>query len=334
MPEDVMSALATDTDLKRNPTAGYVPLRPSVLRSIDSAPADLFVQYDEHSAPVLYCRAGSPLSAHHFAELADAGIEQVYVPTEDFNRVSSRLLDSLETYFQKDWIPQAEKFAALQIAVSVEIEHSFRAVDCGAFQSVSEKVGRQLVSILAASDVLPRDLYRIAQHDFSTFTHVTNVASYVVILAEEMGMRDAAALEQIASAAMLHDIGKRFIPPAILHNTGQLDEEEREMLESHPLRGYVELCDRPGLEFGQLMMVYQHHERIDGLGYPVKILGDEIHPWAKILSVVNVFDGMTSKRGNRRPATVEHVLDFQRQQAGTQFDPEVVKCWISLMSKA
>jgi HD-GYP domain-containing protein (c-di-GMP phosphodiesterase class II) len=328
-----MSALATETDLKPNPTSGYVPLRPSVLRSIDWAPADLYVQYDPRSAPILYCRAGTPLSAHHFGELADAGIEQVYVPKEDFNSVSSRLLDSLESYFQKDWIPQAEKFAALQVAVSVEIEHSLRAVDCGAFQAVSEKVGRQLVSILASSDVLPRDLYRIAQHDFSTFTHVTNVASYVVILAEEMGMRDAVALEQIASAAMLHDIGKRFIPAAILHKTSTLDEEELEMLKSHPMRGYVELCDRPGLEFGQLMMVYQHHERVDGRGFPVRILGDEIHPWAKLLSVANVFDGMTSKRGNLRPASVEHVLDFQQHQAGTQFDPEVVKCWISLMSR-
>ena len=329
-----MSTLATATDLKRNPTSGYVPLRPSVLRSIESAPADLFLQYERGSAPVLYCRADSPLDAKHFAELADSGIEQVYVEKESFAAVSNRLLDSLESYFQKDCVPQTEKFAALQVAVSVEIEHSLRAVDCGAFQSVAEKVGRQLVNLLAASDVLPRDLYRIAQHDFSTFTHVTNVASYVVILAEEMGLRDAQALEQIASAAMLHDVGKRFISPTILHKAGQLDEEDREMLESHPLRGYVELCDRPGLEFGQLMMVYQHHERIDGGGYPVRILGDEIHPWAKLLSVVNVFDVMTSKRGNLRPAALERVLEFQREQAGTQFDPEVVKCWISLMSRA
>jgi HD-GYP domain-containing protein (c-di-GMP phosphodiesterase class II) len=329
-----MSTVATETDLKFNPTSGYVPLRPSVLRSIDSAPADLFLQYDRGTPPVLYCRAGCPLDAKHFAELADSGIEQVYVEKENFDSVSKRLLDSLESYFQKDSVPQTEKFAALQVAVSVEIEHSLRTVDCGAFQSVAEKVGRQLVSLLAASDVLPRDLYRIAQHDFFTFAHVTNVASYVVILAEEMGLRDAATLGLIASAAMLHDVGKRFISPAILHKAGPLDEEERETLESHPLRGYVELCDRPGLEFGQLMMVYQHHERIDGRGYPVRILGDEIHPWAKMLSVVNVFDGMTSKRGNRRPATLERVLEFQREQAGTQFDREVVKCWISLMSRA
>jgi HD-GYP domain-containing protein (c-di-GMP phosphodiesterase class II) len=329
-----MSTMATATELKRSSTFGYVPLRASVLRSIDSAAADLFVQYDRRREPVLYCRAGCLLDAQHFAELADSGVEHVYVAKEDFDRVSSRLLDSLEAYLHRETVPQAEKFAALQVAVSVEIENSLRAVDCGTFQSVADKVGRQLVSLLAASDVLPRDLYRIAQHDFSTFTHVTNVASYAVILAEEMGERDAETLEQIASAAMLHDVGKRFVPTGILHKAGQLDPEERETLEAHPLRGYVELCDRPGLEFAQLMVVYQHHERIDGCGYPVRIPGDEIHPWAKLLSVVNVFDGMTAKRANRRPAKLENVLEYQRQQAGKQFDPEIVKCWTSLMSKS
>ena len=314
-----------------SPISGYVPMRASTLRSIDTAVADLYVQYGRRSQPVLYCKAGTALDPQLFAELADAGVEHVYVAKDDFAHFSARLLDSLESYFQKDTVPQTEKFAALQIAFSVEIEHSFRVVDCGKFQSVADRVGRQMVSLLAASDVLPRDLYRIAQHDFNTFTHVTNVASYIVVLAEHMGIHDHETLEQLASAAMLHDMGKRFIPPNILAKTDRLDQEEREILETHPQRGYVELCDRPGLEFGQLMMVYQHHERLDGAGYPVRILADEIHPWAKLLSVVNVFDVMTAKRPNRRPARLDDVLAFQQQQAGTQFDPEVVKCWISVM---
>jgi HD-GYP domain-containing protein (c-di-GMP phosphodiesterase class II) len=328
-----MPAIAEPVATTAHPTAGYVPMRASALRSIDTAAADLYVQYDRRSAPVLYCRAGSRIGGHHFVELADAGIEQVFVAKDDFDDFSTVLLNSLETFLHQDTVPQTEKFAALQVAVSVEIEHSLRAVDCGRFQAVAEKVGRQLVSLLAASDVLPRDLYRIAQHDFSTFTHVTNVASYIVILAEQLGLRDPQTLEQLASAAMLHDVGKRFIPASILAKSGPLEPEEREAYESHPQKGYVELYDRPGLEFAQLMMVYQHHERIDGRGFPVRILGDEIHPWAKLLSVVNVFDVMTTRRAGRRPATLQHVLDYQRQQAGTQFDPEIVQCWISVMSK-
>jgi HD-GYP domain-containing protein (c-di-GMP phosphodiesterase class II) len=328
-----MPALVEPANQLANPTAGFVPMRPSVLRSIDTAAADLYVQYDRRSTPVLYCRAGSRLDGQHFVELADAGIEQVFVARDDFDRFSSVLLNSLEAYLHQDSVPQTEKFAALQVAVSVEIEHSLRAMDCGRFQAVADKVGRQIVSLLAASDVLPRDLYRIAQHDFCTFTHVTNVASYIVILAEQMGWRDHETLEQIAAGAMLHDIGKRFIPASILTKAGRLNPDERATYESHPQKGYVEICDRPGLEFAQLMMVYQHHERIDGRGFPVRILGDEIHPWAKLLSVVNVFDVMTTKRAGGRPASLKQVLDYQRQQAGTQFDPEMVQCWISVMSK-
>jgi HD-GYP domain-containing protein (c-di-GMP phosphodiesterase class II) len=308
-------------------------MRVSVLRSVDTAAVDLFVQYDRRASPVLYCRAGTRIDGQHFADLAEAGIEQVYVAQGDFAGFSSLLLDSLESYLQKDSVPQTERYAALQIAVSVEIEHSLRLVDCSKFRSLAEKVGRQLVGLLAASDVLPRDLFRIAQHDFNTFAHVTNVASYIVILAEQLGVRDPQTLEQLAAGAMLHDAGKRFVPARILAKPGPLDPAEREAYETHPQRGYVELCDRPGLDFAQLMMVYQHHERIDGRGYPVRILGDEIHPWSKLLSVVNVFDVMTAKRASRRPATLEQVLDYQCQQSGTQFDPEVVQCWISLMRK-
>jgi HD-GYP domain-containing protein (c-di-GMP phosphodiesterase class II) len=90
--------------------------------------------------------------------------------------------------------------------------------------------------------VLPRDLFRLARHDFNTFTHVTNVASYGILLSEKLGMGGAGELELIAKAAILHDIGKRFIPTSILTKPAKLDPEERAVIETHPsawLRGAV-----------------------------------------------------------------------------------------------
>ena len=124
---------------------------------------------------------------------------------------------------------------------------------------------------------------------------------------KKMGITDDNELRKIATAAILHDLGKRFIPSTNPHQDRAAQyAEEREMVESHPTRGYVELYEKSDLEYGQLMMVYQHHERIDGTGYPVRVLQDEIHPWARMLAVVDVFDTMTAKRprGNRpRPNT-------------------------------
>jgi HD-GYP domain-containing protein (c-di-GMP phosphodiesterase class II) len=187
---------------------------------------------------------------------------------------------------------------------------------------------------LSQSKALPRDLFRLARHDFNTFTHVTNVAGYAVILSEHLGLCDEAGLEQIATAAILHDIGKRFIPAAILTKPAKLDPEERAIIETHPQRGYEELCERPDMTFEQLMMVYQHHERMDGKGYPVGLRGQEIHPWGRMLAVVDVFDAMTAVRPYRRPATAQEAMQYIRQSSGTHFDPEVVACWDAIMSKS
>ncbi len=317
-----------------NPLNGFVPVQLRTLRTTAANAADLFVQYESQCEPMLYSRAGSSPDEEQFAELEAAGVEYLYVRNDDFYRFSSDLMESLASLLQQDSLPKTDKFAALQLAVAVEIEQTLRLVDCSKFRSLAEKIGHELVGLLGDADVLPRELFRIARHDFNTFTHVTNVASYSVILAQRLGFTNDKELRQIASAAVLHDVGKRFIPASILTKPGRLDPEEREIIETHPLRGYEELCQRSELDFGQLMMVYQHHERVDGTGYPVRVLDDEIHPWAKLLAVVDVFDAMTARRPYRRPAAPEQVLDYQRQQAGTHFDREVVECWISAMSKA
>jgi HD-GYP domain-containing protein (c-di-GMP phosphodiesterase class II) len=207
-------------------------------------------------------------------------------------------------------------------------------IDCSKFVALSDKVGRNIASFVASNNVMPHDLFRIARHDFNTFTHVTNVASYSVVLAERMGITDELELEQIATGAMLHDIGKRFIPSSILNKPTRLDPDERDLVESHPTRGYEDLCDRPELNTGQLMIVYQHHERVDGTGYPVGLPAADIHPWAKIVAVVDVFDAMTGKRPYRRSIPPQDALQYISRNAGTHFDSEAARCWISAMKKA
>jgi HD-GYP domain-containing protein (c-di-GMP phosphodiesterase class II) len=329
-----MNATITPSDQVANPLGGFVPVQLRTLRTTRADAADLFVQYELQGQPMLYSRAGTRPNEDQFTELEEAGVESLYVRNDDFFAFSSDLMESLASLLQQESLPNTEKFAALQLAVAVEIEQALRLVDGSKFNSVAEKIGHDLVELLGDADVLPRELFQIARHDFNTFTHVTNVASYSVILAQRLGITDGDELRRIASAAVLHDVGKRFIPARILTKPGRLDPEEREIIETHPLRGYEELCQRPELEFGQLMMVYQHHERVDGTGYPVQVTSHEIHPWAKLLAVVDVFDAMTARRPYRRPSTPESVLEYQRQHAGTHFDREVVECWISAMSKA
>ncbi len=328
-----MPAVQASTTKAASATSGYVAVPVDSLKSLAVAPVDVFVRLQADGPPSLYCRAGYPLASSQFMGLAESGVRMVHIRAGDFRDFGADLLHSIQSLLEQESIPCAERFAALQTAVSVELEHAARLVDCGKYVDLADKVGRDLVKLLESSDVLPDDLFRIARHDFHTFTHVTNVSSYSVVLAERMGITDRQELEQIAIAGMLHDIGKRFIPADILTKPGRLDKAEREVIETHPLRGYLELSERPDLTLGQLMIVYQHHERIDGKGYPVGITGDEIHPWAKMVSVVDVFDAMTGKRPYRRPCPAKDALEYVRANSGTHFDPEAAQCWISAMSE-
>lgn len=315
------------------PTAGFMPVQVEMVQRLVRTNVDLFVQYKQNTEPVLYHRAHTTLEAGQSARLVDAGFRQIFVRARDFREFSAELLAAVDAEYEAGLVGPVERFAALQLAMAVEIEHAARLVDCGPYITIAEKLSHDLASLLVDNNVLPADLYRLARHDFSTFTHITNVASYSVLLAESLEFCTETDYEPIAKAAILHDLGKRFIPASILAKPGKLTPEERQIIETHSQRGYEELCERGDMTEAQLMMVYQHHERFDGKGYPVGYQGEEIHPWARMLAVVDVFDAMTGERPYRRPCSPQEAADYICRNAGTHFDPEIVACWKSTMVK-
>jgi HD-GYP domain-containing protein (c-di-GMP phosphodiesterase class II) len=310
---------------------GYKPLDVGMLRCADSACVDFYIRRDTRSEPALYCRAGHRWQADQLFGLAEAGVQYVYVAANDYADVGTKMLESVEGFLHRESIPTADRFSMLQLAVSLEVERAFSHFGCGKIVNLAGTVGRQISDLLTSHKALPRDLFRVARHDYATFTHVTNVACFAVLLIERMGFRDQQQLDRVATGGILHDIGKRFIRPEILTKRGPLDRQERDLIETHPQRGYEELVGRPDVDADQLMMVYQHHERLDGSGYPVRILADEIHPWAQALAVVDVFDAMIGRRPYRRPAPAADVLAYLEKKAGTHFNREIVACWGSAM---
>ena len=243
-----MTTIATPSLNSAQPASGYMTVQVEMLRRLPRSIVDLYVQYEAEREPVLYYRAGSPLEADQAPRLMESGVRQVLVRSDEFYRFASNLLDTVDSLADDEAIPAGERFAALQLAMAVEIEHAAHLVDSGPYVAVADKVGRELTSLLVNNNVLPRDLFRLARHDFLTFTHITNVASYGVIFAERLGLCHGSQFEPLAKAAILHDIGKRFIPASILQKPAKLDPEERAIIETHPQRGYEELCGRAGYD--------------------------------------------------------------------------------------
>lgn len=306
-----------------------VPL--SVFRVQRNVSVNLYCKLKSETTPVLYRSSSIPITDADIEDLKRRGHRALYVSSADFLAFGNSLSGMIDDTLADEAIPAEERFAFLQSAAAVEMTAAFNMIKCDRFVELAQGLSQQVVKLLEENTIVPRTLFAMVQHDFYTFTHVTNVAGFANLLAEKLGFNEPGVREQITVGAFLHDIGKRFIPASLLTKKGTLTEEERATIQSHPQRGYEDLCERDDLSHGQLMMVYSHHERVDGQGYPVGYVGDEIHPWARLLAVVDVFDAITSHRPYRTPMKLKEGLEFLQRQAGTHFESEMVRCWVSAM---
>ena len=163
----------------------------------------------------------------------------------------------------------------------------------------------------------------VESKDVYTKGHSERVTQYSLLVAEQMGL-DLEQLEILQQAAVLHDIGKITIELSILNKPTSLDAEEYEKIKIHPLTGFKIL---EPIDFDERIKkcVLQHHERVDGQGYPNGSGNQDILIEAKILAAADAFDAMTTKRPYRNPLTIHEALTEMKRNSGTQFDPEVVK---------
>jgi HD superfamily phosphohydrolase YqeK len=167
--------------------------------------------------------------------------------------------------------------------------------------------------------------------DFYTRGHSERVSKGSVMIARAIGMRPE-RVEAIRFAGMLHDVGKLGVPTKVLQKSGKLTEEEYAAIQLHPMRG-LEIIQEIGFLDEALAGIMHHHERIDGRGYPMGLAGDEIPEFARVLSVADAFDCMTSTRSYRGARSVADAITELRRCSGTQFDPAFVDALVTAVEQ-
>jgi putative nucleotidyltransferase with HDIG domain len=164
--------------------------------------------------------------------------------------------------------------------------------------------------------------------DAETEGHSKRVTAFTIAIARHMGL-SADQIRIIARGAFLHDIGKMAIPDAILRKPGKLNPDELAIMREHCYRGFQLLKRIPFL--GEASdIVYSHQEHFDGSGYPRGLKGEEIPLGARIFSVADTLDAITSDRPYRAAQTIQAAKIEIEKWAGRQFDPEVVKAFLSM----
>jgi HD-GYP domain-containing protein (c-di-GMP phosphodiesterase class II) len=328
-----MSATMTARPEVQTPRGDFMAISASMLRPLRLCGLSLYVCDGDNGQFRLFRAPNIPITPEWIARLEQDGHRKLYISTLEQQEFQGYLRENIQQVVADESLPVGQRFASLNLVVRDVLDEVHGQTDLDASIAKTEELGHWVVDLISRSDAIVSELRGVMYHDYQTFTHSANVAYYCVMLAQECGITSKDELCQIAMGAMLHDLGKREVPDAILTKPGQLTADEFRIVKSHPTIGLRLLGKRADLSFAQLMMVYQHHERLDGSGYPVRSSGSDIHPWARICAIADVFEALFSNRPYRTGLDIPSVLRVMDRQAGTHLDGEVYERWKTLMQK-
>jgi putative nucleotidyltransferase with HDIG domain len=207
------------------------------------------------------------------------------------------------------------------------------------FNQMAEDIQRYIGNLKKASeqnhklfiDSIEMIAAAVDAKDPYTEGHSRRVAQFSVILAQELGLPED-KIEKIRISAILHDVGKLGIEDRVLKKEGVLTSEEFETMKRHPVMGY-EIVRQVKQLTEMLPGIRSHHEALNGGGYPDHIKGDELPMMARIISVADTFDAITTKRPYQDPMEFPKALEILRKQAGTKYDPIVVDALDSALTQ-
>lgn len=177
-------------------------------------------------------------------------------------------------------------------------------------------------SILHMEDQL-LDMAQLKENNHDIYEHSVNVAMVATVCGVGMGLSDL-QLKELATTAMLHDIGKMAIPDEILNKPGKLTPEEMTLMRTHSEIGATMLCHVDAVNDEIRKSILMHHENYDGSGYPTGAKGKEIPLYARIIHVADVYDAMIQKRSYKQPFNPLEVIEYLMGNAGIMFDIEVI----------
>lgn len=284
---------------------------------------------------LLYTRRGEQFTERHKSVLYENGIEQVYIRTAQKPSYQEYLENNLGNVLMKESIPITVRSNVFYHATTTTIKD---VVQAKLPAPLNEKLHSKLLNIVTASvrfvctkNAL-KTLASLMSHDYQTYSHCSNVFIYTVSILETYQLSSEEKVKW-GLGALLHDIGKTLIPQSILNKPGKLNAEEWEIVRTHPLKG-VGLCSLIPLEQATINCILFHHERCDGNGYPAGLKEDNIPLAAKVVSVADVYDAITSKRAYADAVTPFRALSIMREEMSDAFDADVFKRLVLVLSGA
>lgn len=210
--------------------------------------------------------------------------------------------------------------------VAEGVQYLYQDTKSASFVSETRNITNDLMKAITDNDAIAVDISALKISDEYTFKHSVDVATMSMIVAKRYGFTREQVYE-IGIAGLLHDIGKSQIPNEVLNKAGKLTDEEFALMKQHTLLGYKILTDKKDLSEDIKMGVLQHHEKTNGKGYPMGIEEDKINIFARIISVVDIYDALVTERPYKKPFSPRDAVEMIMSMTG-ELDINVMRCFL------
>lgn len=309
----------------------FRPIELEVLRINKLKPFDIFIHLGGEY--LLYSRAAELFTEQVRRTLLDNRVPAIYVARKDEDLYQQYVEHNLPEIVADPSIPPEKKSSVVYDSGRYLMSQLFSAPRAAMINRTSKTVGA-IVDMILRDHAATRQLIRITEFDYYTYTHSMNVGIFGIAFARELvpGL-SRAELNELALGFFLHDIGKSRIPAEILNKKNQLDDREWALMKQHPEFGYEIITREGGYSRQAAQIVMQHHERIDGSGYPRGLRGDRINLFSRICAVADTFDAMTTQRCYQNAFSAFDALTYIRDNMlRMEFDRDFFTRFVRMFS--
>lgn len=256
----------------------------------------------DRAGRALICR-GTILDEYMINSMLKMGVMGVYIGDGDDEMVDGpkkepEISKAVQQTIEKNRVADRTKVKlteSVKQRVHEGIQYLYTNTESEQFMSTVNSIADELMTAILENDALAVDIDTLKVSDEYTFKHSVDVATMAMIIAKKHGLSEKEVYE-VGIAGLLHDVGKSKIPNEVLNKPGKLTDEEFDIMKQHSLYGYRILQEKQDISEHIRLGVLQHHEKIDGSGYPLKVPGEKICPYARILSVVDIYDALVTER--------------------------------------
>lgn len=307
--------------------ASYFRIRLKTIRPDKVISFDIYVNVNQKH--ILYLRAGDRLSDGKINALheRDTG-DSFFVRVED----KQKYRDWVREEMNSELINPFEKAKILRESSLALMEDLFENPHVNQALDDSRPIIKDFIDLMEQAPAAMGFMISLSGHDFYTYNHSLDVSIYSLGLGKVLGY-DSATLEELGVGSLFHDIGKRNVSLDILCKKDGLNDAEWEQMKMHPQYGLVILNDHPNISDAIKATCFEHHESFAGNGYPQQLVGNEIHPFARIVAITDTYDAMTTQRSYNVPMTPMDAVEMMKEKLASRYDPDMLKAMYSVLFK-